>query len=292
MKVYSLMNQKGGVGKSTIAVCLAHGLSLDGFRVLLVDTDAQRNSTLSCYGSFPDPSEYPYSTFELLYYTGEELERHGIRVEDTIIHTEHCDLIPASQQLAVIEPMIVSQIGKEFRLQRAFEQIKDLYDFVIIDSPPVLGTISVNDLTASTGVIIPSLADLYSLSALGEIKQQINTVNEFTRKEDPVKICGILLNLFDATQVVSRDLGSMIDETAQTFGIRIFDTHIRKCATISKAQAEMSSLWDYTHKHRRGASYVLNGVADFYSFIKEFLKSEGIRSKGKLAKYMKTNFNI
>lgn len=292
MKVYSLMNQKGGVGKSTIAVCLAHGLSLDGFRVLLVDTDAQRNSTLSCYGSFPDPNEHPYSTFELLYYTPDELTKQGIRVEDIIIHTPHCDLIPASQRLAIIEPMIVSQIGKEFRLQRAFEQIKDLYDFVIIDSPPVLGTISVNDLTASTGVIIPSLADLYSLSALGEIQQQINTVNEFTRKNDPVRTCGIVLNLFDAAQIVSRDLGHMIDETAETFGIRIFETRIRKCSTISKAQAEMSSLWDYTQKHRRSASYVLNGVMDFYAFIKEFLKAEGIRSKGNLTKYMNANFDM
>ena len=84
----------------------------------------------------------------------------------------------------------------------------------------------------------------------------------------------------------------MIDETAETFGIRIFETRIRKCSTISKAQAEMSSLWDYTQKHRRSASYVLNGVMDFYAFIKEFLKAEGIRSKGNLTKYMNANFGM
>ena len=290
MKVYSLMNQKGGVGKSTIAVCLAHGLQLDGFKVLLVDTDAQRNSTLNVLANFPDENKHPYSTYDILFNSKEELRNKNIDVHEMIIHTEDCDIIPSSTQLAAIEPQIVGKIGKEYRLAEALKKVEDEYDFVIIDSPPVVGTISINDLTASDGVIIPVLADLFSLSALGEISLQIESVNEYLRKSNPVRVSGILLNAYDPKLTVQRETAEMFAETASMLNMTIYETYIRKSTTIAKSQAEMVNLWKYTLGIKRKDSYVYNGVNDYFSFIKEFMKKEDIPMKGNLQKYMKSNF--
>lgn len=294
MKVYSLMNRKGGVGKSTIAVNLANGLHMDGYRVLLIDTDAQRNTTMTAYnGVFPDENEHPLSVYELFLYSKEELQENNIDIHDVIIHTENCDLIPASKMLSAIEPVIISRIGKEYRLAQALAKIEDEYDFAIIDTPPVLGTISVNAITASDGIIIPVKADSsYSINALGDIYEQIINVNEYLRRNNPVHVCGILYNEYVVNSSVNRDAESYYREAAEMMHIDIFNAKIRRSATINKAQGAAENLWTYTAGISKKEPYILNGVNDYYAFINELLKKEGVSPKGKLRKFMKGNFEI
>lgn len=292
MKVYSLMNQKGGVGKTTVAVNLAHGLHMDGFRVLLIDADSQRNTTMTAYAGFPNESDYPYSTYDIFFNSKEELQEKGIDIHDMIIHTEDCDLIPASNKLSAIEPQIVGRIGKEYRLAQTLAKIEEEYDFAIIDTPPVIGTISVNVIVASDGIIIPVNADSFSLSALGDIYMQINTVNEYIRKDNPVHISGILQNEYVINSSANRDTEHNYKEASEVMGVEIFNTKIRRCSTINKAQVAMENLWKYTYHLPKKESYVFNGVKDYLEFIEELLKKDGLSLNGKLSKYMKANGKI
>lgn len=289
MKVYSLMNQKGGVGKSSISVNLAHGLQMDGFRVLLVDTDAQRNATQIAYAGFPDVQEHPYSTYDIFYNSKEELQAKGINVRDMIIHTENCDLIPASTSLSLIDTQIAWKIDKDYRLAQALAKVEDQYDFAIIDAPPALGTISINVIVASDGIIIPALTDYLSLTALGDFFLQVTTVNEYIRKEVPVRICGILFNNYVVNSSTNNDVDKKYREAAEAMNLEIFTTKIRRSATIDKALKEMENLWTYTNRLPNKKPYVFNGVIDFYSFINELLIKEGIPTNGKLKEFMVEN---
>lgn len=289
MKVFSLMNQKGGVGKSSISVNLAHGLQMDGFRVLLVDTDAQRNATQIAYAGFPDEKEYPYSTYDIFFNSKEELQAKGIDIHKMIIPTENCDLIPASPMLSAIDTQIVGKIDKDYRLAQALAKVEDQYDFAIIDAPPALGTISINVIVASDGIIVPALTDYLSLTALGDFYVQVSSVNEYIRKDVPVRICGILFNNYVVNSSTNKDVEKKYTEAAEAMNLSIYETKIRRSATVDKALKEMENLWTYTNRLPNKKPYVYNGVIDYFSFIEEFLEKEGIPSKGKLKEFMEEN---
>jgi chromosome partitioning protein len=148
----AVINQKGGVGKSTTALAIGQGLFLKGYKVLFIDLDAQGNLSYSV-----DIALNSKSILDVL--TGKA------DVKEVIQHTEAGDILPSDLLLSGAD-LLLTEMGKEYKLKEAIEPLKEVYDYIIIDTPPALGILTVNALTACTGVIIPAQADIYSLQGI------------------------------------------------------------------------------------------------------------------------------
>lgn len=247
-QVISIINQKGGVGKSTTSQTLAAGLSLKGFRVLLIDMDSQGNLSYSA-----GADKQGVTILEVL-----KQEQNAMAA---VQHLKSFDIIPASISLAGAD-MQLTEMGKEYRLREALEPIKENYDYVVIDTPPALGILTVNALTASDSVVIPAQADIYSVDAIGQLYNTIKAVKQYTNKNLSIK--GILLTRFSDRTVLSRDLANMIDNTAATLGTKLYKATIREAIGIKEAQANRADIFEYAPKS--------NVAADYMSFLEEFLE--------------------
>lgn len=249
-QIISIINQKGGVGKSTTSQSLAAGLSLKGFKVLLIDMDSQGNLSFSV-----GANKQGISVLEIL--------KKEVPAEESIQHIGTIDIIPASISLAGAD-MQLTEMGKEYRLKEAIEPVKKRYDYIIIDTPPALGILTINALTASDSVIIPAQADIYSIDAIGQLYSTIRAVKQYTNRD--LSITGILLTRFSDRTVLSRDLANMIQNTAEQLGTRLFDSTIREAIAIKEAQVSQSDIFAYAPKSK---------VADDYMrFVEEFLNFE------------------
>lgn len=246
-QIISIINQKGGVGKSTTSQALAAGLSLKGYKVLLIDMDCQGNLSFSV-----GADKQGVSVLEIL--------KREASAEDSIQHIGALDIIPASISLAGAD-MQLTEMGKEYRLKEAIEPIKKMYDYIIIDTPPALGILTINALTASDGMIIPAQADIYSIDAIGQLYSTIRAVQQYTNKS--LSITGILLTRFSDRTILSRDLASMIKSTADQLGTRLFKSTIREAISIKEAQASKVDIFAYAPKSKV--------AADYMEFVKEFL---------------------
>ena len=176
-EVIAVINQKGGVGKSTTAQAIGQGLFLKGYKVLFVDLDAQGNLSYSL-----DAKQTNLTSLEVL--------TRQATAKEVIQKTETGDIMPSSLQLSGADLML-TQMGKEYRLKEALEPLKKSYDYIIIDTPPALGILTVNALTACTGVIIPAQADIYSLQGIGQLNNTIDAVKKYCNKDLILK--GIVL---------------------------------------------------------------------------------------------------
>lgn len=248
-RIVSIINQKGGVGKSTTSQSLAAGLSLKGYKVLLIDMDSQGNLSFSV-----GADKEGVSTLEVL--------KRQASAEEAIQHIGALDIIPASISLAGAD-MQLTEMGKEYRLKEAIEPLKKMYDYIIIDTPPALGILTINALTASDSVIIPAQADIYSIDAIGQLYGTIRAVKQYTNKE--LTITGILLTRFSDRTVLSRDLANMIQNTAEQLGTRLFNSTIREAIGIKEAQASKADIFTYAPKSKV--------AADYMGFVEEFLSA-------------------
>jgi chromosome partitioning protein len=246
-QIVSIINQKGGVGKSTTSQALAAGLSLKGYKVLLIDMDSQGNLSFSV-----GANKQGVSVLEVL--------KREASAEDSTQHIGALDIIPASISLAGAD-MQLTEMGKEYRLKEAIEPIKKRYDYIIIDTPPALGILTINALTASDSVIIPAQADIYSIDAIGQLYSTIRAVQQYTNRD--LMINGILLTRFSDRTVLSRDLASMIQNTADQLGTRLFKSTIREAISIKEAQASKADIFAYAPKSKV--------AADYMGFVDEFL---------------------
>lgn len=249
-EIFTVINQKGGVGKSTTAAALGAGLSLRGYRVLHIDLDAQGNLTF-CMGA----GAAALSSLEVL--TGTATAQEAIR------HTAQGDIIPASPALAGADALITAT-GKEYRLREALEPLHDLYDYIVIDTPPALGILTVNALTACTGAIIPSQADVFSLQGIAMLGQTISTVRKYCNRD--LKVKGIVLTRYNSRAVLSRDMADLIDQTAQQLQTRLYHTKIRECTALKEAQAVQDNIFAYAPKS--------NAAADYRDLVAEIIEEE------------------
>lgn len=247
MNVIAISNQKGGVGKSTTVSALGAGLRRCGYRVLFIDMDAQGNLTYSMGGKIAAAS-----TLEIL--TGTASARAAIQ------QTEQGDLIAASPALAGAD-LLLTDTGKEYRLKEALEDLEGEYDYILLDTPPALGTLTVNALTAADGVIVPAQADAYSLQGLGQLLQTVRTVKKYCN--DNLRILGILITRYSARTVLSRQMTEMLQDTADQLHTRLYAAKIRECTAIKEAQAMQKSIYDYCPKS--------NATTDYSAFLEEFL---------------------
>lgn len=247
MLTLAIVNQKGGVGKSTTAAALVGGLSMRGYKVLAVDLDAQGNLSYSMRADKGGKTALGVLTQE-------------ITAQEAIQHTPGGDVIPANKALAGADA-VITDTGKEYRLKEALEPVQAQYDYAIIDSPPALGIATVNALTAAGRVIIPAQADIYSLQGIEQLAETIQPVKRYCNPA--LFIDGILLTRFSPRSVLSREIASLMEQLAAKLGTRLYKATIREAVAVKEAQISQQSLFEYAPKAK---------VADDYrAFIQEAL---------------------
>lgn len=247
-EIIAVVNRRGGVGKTATAHAIGAGLSLRGYKTLYVDLDSQCNLTYDV-GATPAT----LTSMEVLSGTA--------TAEEAIQHAQGGNIIPASPSLAVADTAI-SGTGKEYRLKEALEPIQEEYDYIILDTPPALGVLTVNALTACNSVIIPAQAEIHSIQGIGLLYETIRAVKKYTNPALSVK--GILITRYNVRSVLSRDMRSNLEETAKELGTRVFDTPIRECTAIKEAQATQSNIYTYAPRS--------NATADYTAIIDEIEK--------------------
>lgn len=249
-KVYAVVNEKGGVSKSTTSQALIAGLTLKGYKVLGVDLDGQGNTTFSL-GASKDGAT------ALGVLLGE------VKPEDAIQHTKYGDIIAGNKALSGAD-IYITETGKEYRLREALEGLKASYDYIVIDTPPALGIIVTNALTACDSVIIPAEATIYSLQGIGDLVETIKPVRKYCNPS--LKIEGILFTRYTSRSVFSKELVGLADELAANLGTKVFRSTIRQGISIQKAQALQQSIYDYDPKSKV--------AEDYRNFVEEIIGEE------------------
>src|SRR5918912_4449216 len=249
-RVIAFANQKGGVAKTTSTLNLAVALSEDGYRVLVVDMDPQGNLTMS-QGLNPD--QITRSMFDVLV--------HRLPIEQVIQEAE-VDLAVSSIDLAGAELALSSMIGRERALEKALAPVKKSYNYVLVDTPPSLGLLTINALVAADGVIVPVQCEYLSLRELVQLENTLTMIRENLNPE--VGIQGILPTMYDNRTLHSREAVEILQEN---FGDLVFDTKIRKTIRYAEAPVKGSSVLKYdpsgsaAEAYRELAKEVLNGSA-------------------------------
>ncbi|MHB1243789.1 MAG: ParA family protein [Gaiellaceae bacterium] len=242
-------NQKGGVAKTTTTLNLGVAFKEQGYRVLVVDLDPQGNLTMS-QGMNPDSIER--SMFDVLV--------HRLPISE-IIHEAEVDVAVSSIDLAGAELALSSMIGRERALEKALVEVRDKYDFIMIDTPPSLGLLTINAFVAATGVIVPVQCEYLSLRGLVQLENTLAMVRENLNPE--VKIEGILPTMFDRRTLHSREAVEILEEN---FGDLVFKTRIRKTIRYAEAPVKGASVLKYdptgtaAEAYRELAKEVLHGA--------------------------------
>lgn len=221
-KIYTLVNQKGGVGKTTSAINLAAYLARLGLRVLVVDLDPQANAT-SCLGV--DKAGVVGGTYEALL-GDDDIFRYVLLNERLKL-----SLLPSSPSLAGAEVELVDELARESRLKKAIEPISDRYDYVLIDCPPSLGLLTVNGLmVARDGVIVPVQCEYLALEGLGQLTQTIERVRSALFPE--LRVRGVVLTMFDNRTNLSTDV---VTEVSKHFPNQVFKSIIPRSVRLAEA---------------------------------------------------------
>lgn len=239
MKVITVATQKGGVGKTTTALALTAGLTERGYKTLLVDVEGQRNASLTVGTQSDKPT-----VLEVL--TGEATAREAI--------TESLmgDFISGNKRLSLIDKLIDEE-RQYTALRDALKPLNRSYDYCIIDTPPALGTLTLNALTASDFVIVPCEADLYSLQGLTDLAETIEAVRAGTNKK--LKTLGILLTKHSTRYTLSKELQETLEQLTTAFNTRVFDTYIRYSQKCREAQFKPQGLLKYAPRSTVAQDY-------------------------------------
>lgn len=243
--VISLLNHKGGVGKTTSSIGIGAGLVQLGKKVLLMDLDPQANLTLSL-----GVPRQKITIYEALRGEG-ELEPYTVR--------ENLDVIPSTLDLSGAEMELINEAGREYILREVIEPLQEEYDYIIIDCPPSLGLLTLNSLTSSQFVIIPLQTEFLALQGLAKIQQIIKKVKFRLNKE--LDIAGVVATMYDARKVLNRDV---VDTIKKYFGKKVFDTLIRDNVSLAEAPAARKDIFQYSPRS--------NGAEDYLNLCKELLE--------------------
>jgi chromosome partitioning protein len=227
-QVIALANQKGGVAKTTTTLNLGVAFVERGLHVLCIDLDPQGNLTMS-QGMNPDAIER--SMFDVLV--------HRVPIED-VIEAREVDIAVSSIDLAGAELALSSQIGRERALQKAVEPIRSRYDYILIDTPPSLGLLTINAFVAATGVIVPVQTEYLSLRGLVQLENTLEMVRENLNPD--VSIIGILPTMYDKRLTHSREADEVLREN---FGDLVYHTRIRKTVRFAEAPVKGTSVLAY-----------------------------------------------
>ncbi|MDO7171773.1 ParA family protein [Mariniflexile sp. AS56] len=241
-KIIAIANQKGGVGKTTTSINLAASLGVLEKKVLLIDADPQANATS---GIGIDVETVEIGTYQLL--------EHSSSARDAILKTEtpNLDIIPAHIDLVAIEIELVDKENREYMLKKALEEIKDDYDYILIDCAPSLGLLTLNALTAANAVIIPIQCEYFALEGLGKLLNTIKSVQKIHNPE--LDIEGLLLTMYDSRLRLSNQV---VEEVQKHFNDMVFQTIIQRNVKLSEAPSFGESIINYDASSKGASNYL------------------------------------
>ena len=239
-KVISVSNQKGGVGKTTTTCAVAAGLKKRGYRVLAVDLDPQGSLGFSV-GADTETSATIYDVLK-----GE------VKVQFAIQKTDAMDLIISSILLSGIE-LEFTKTGREYLLKEALKPMQDRYDYILLDTPPALGILTINAFTASDFIIVPMLPDIFSLQGIAQLDETVERVKKYCNPN--ISIAGILLTKYNPRTLLGREIHGTVELIARDLNIRVFDSFIRNSVAASEAQSVQKNIFDYSPRSTVARDY-------------------------------------
>jgi chromosome partitioning protein len=246
--VISLLNHKGGVGKTTSAINIGAGLVELGKKVLLIDLDPQANLTLSL-----GVPRQPYSIYEAL--RGETpLTPFTVR--------ENLDIVISTLDLSGAEMELINEAGREYLMKELIDPVRSNYDYIVIDCPPSLGLLTLNALTSSDLVYIPLQTEFLAMQGLAKINQVISKVK--VRLNPGIKIGGVIATMYDARKVLNRDV---VETIKKYFGELVFKTMIRDNVALAEAPSQRKDIFAYSPQSP--------GAEDYLELCKEIIERTG-----------------
>ncbi|MCY4178224.1 MAG: ParA family protein [Endozoicomonadaceae bacterium] len=242
VSIYSITNQKGGVGKTTTCVNLAASLAATKRKVLLIDLDPQGNATM---GSGVNKYELTYSSYHLL--------TQKVAITDTVIKQTSAgyDLIPANADLTAAEVELMKKPSREIKLRQALKKIEEQYDFIFIDCPPSLNMLTLNSLVASKGVIIPMQCEYYALEGLSALISTISGLNQTLNPD--LHIQGILRTMYDGRTALTTEVSKQL---INHFGNKVYRTVIPRNIKLAEAPSHGVPALHYAKKSRGAVAYI------------------------------------
>lgn len=243
--IIAVVNHKGGVAKSTTAAAIMGGLQEKGCSALAIDLDPQCNLSLIMGADTKGGTIFGALTEE-------------VKASDIVQHTAQGDIIAGSKSLAAADATI-KDTGKEYRLKEALEPLAQSYDYIVIDTPPALGVLTVNALTAATDVVIPAQADILSLQGIDALADTIKVVRKYCNRQ--LKVRGILLTRYNPRSVLTAEVTKLMQAVAKRIGVKLYTATIREAIAIKEAQIQQQSLFTYAPKAKV--------TADYRAFIEE-----------------------
>ena len=246
-RITAIINQKGGVAKTTTAAALVSGLTSKGFNVLAIDADAQ-GSLSYIMGTAPE-----HGTYEAM---------KGEKAAPLIISTKYGQLLGSTESILSAD-LEFTQDGREYLLRDAIKPLRKKFDHIIIDCPPHLGIMTINALTAATDIVIPMGADILSLKGLGQLLQTVEPVKRYCNPQ--LKIAGLLLTRC-SNSILTRDLTDVTADQAARLGTILYNTRIRESVTVRESQTLQRPIYESHPK--------ANPTKDYIAFVNEYLEQE------------------
>lgn len=249
-EIIAVCNKKGGVAKTTTAHALGAGLSLKGYKTLLIDLDSQCNLSQAAGADLTRPG------------AGDILKGESVAADAVQPVSASMDIIPGGANLARAD-IDITETGKEYRLKEKIADLLPGYSYVVIDTPPALGILTINALTAAGRLIIPAQADYFSLQALEDLQSVLDVVRKYTNPE--LQTMGILFTRHNPRTIFTRDLDEVITDTAARLETGVFKARIREAVAVKEAQASHQDIFSYSPKSKV--------AADYKAFVEEVIEA-------------------